>query len=256
MKNNGIWALTMMLMLGSSFASTCYQETANATSECGGLDTGTYATEIIGTGDNNGDGVVTYINYTKPTGATSSSIWSTLGASETTDIVNNSIPISCWNYDSSTLMLRITGLKENMASNPVAIECYNGTWYQISRSTTMPSVGAGVSNTVAYDADWATCVQYYAFGSYSVSSSVEGARMCEEGMYWDIGSTSPTSNATTGVNLTIQNSNPSVVWMGNVSTRDPTTCTDTAIESIQMNISDADGYADISPEKSNMQLYI
>lgn len=67
-----------IVILASLFSSLgfsgefCYQETANVSSECGGLDTGSYG---FGFSDLTYNYQSFYINYTKPSEAISSSLW-------------------------------------------------------------------------------------------------------------------------------------------------------------------------------------
>ena len=96
--------------------SYCYQETANESTVCGGLDTGNYSFE--GDAENFIDGdwdtsitpgldqtTVVYINYSKPIGSKENyNNWFVKdGAGET----NLSIPNSCWNWNSSRIWLKV-----------------------------------------------------------------------------------------------------------------------------------------------------
>lgn len=101
-------------------SSPCYQESANVSTACGGLNTGSYtidqfwdvgltATNVIdgnwtsfGAGDNTGDVIIT---YTKPIGSINSgTLWEVKDAG---GIFNLSIPTGCWNYDTNTLQLKV-----------------------------------------------------------------------------------------------------------------------------------------------------
>jgi hypothetical protein len=115
----------------------CYQETANVSSECGGVSSGTYS--CSGTFDNpcsnafdgNWGSVASYaglttanisVNYTIPDHALSTSIWQT---KDFGIIVNNTIPSSCWNV--SGLLIFKTLLDYNGGAGSTTWYCYNST---------------------------------------------------------------------------------------------------------------------------------
>ena len=125
----------------------CYQESANVSTICGGLDTGNYFVNgFWGSGreaylgidenyitfalSNNGadldDSI--YINYTKPSGSSVSSIWQVLlGSVGNGDVpVNLSIPLDCWNKYNDKLSFRFTSISTDLPFNGAS--CYNGTW--------------------------------------------------------------------------------------------------------------------------------
>jgi len=124
---------------------SCYQETANISTACGGLSTGNYsinASTWSGNGSGLSDGNWSsfsfssannffLINYSKPINALNNSLWQIKSATNT---YNFSIPLSCWN-NSNTIMLRINSsfsLAYSLA------ECYNGSaWI----SQTIPNSG-------------------------------------------------------------------------------------------------------------------
>lgn len=169
----------------------CYQDTANVSTECGGLDTGTYA--LVGTWTNGantydedwatygaGTSFTTlsylYINYTKPAGANSSSYW-VVRDGATGDPWYNDLTIlsSCWNYNETKLILRVSSstYKAPTGSNWT---CYDGGWQQLRASATYPAFN-----------------------------------IMEEAMYWDITDiTAPTVNITYPTNGMNFNSNVSI----------------------------------------------
>ncbi|MFA5797010.1 MAG: LamG-like jellyroll fold domain-containing protein [Candidatus Woesearchaeota archaeon] len=146
---------TPLYMTGNG--GMCYQESANESTACGGLNTGTYANESTAgwnnlnytidgnwstTGDTGGlagDSATLYINYTKPSNSLDTSVWRVSNGNSTGGvfIVNISLPILCWNYSSTIIRLKVTS--QHGAStlfNDVKWDCYNGTDYlNLSRTT-------------------------------------------------------------------------------------------------------------------------
>ena len=133
----------------------CYQETANESTACGGLGTGTYALgelwnwtdpEQLYDGDWNTRGVapltffpdnvsILYVNYTKPNTATNNSLWT---ASTALGYYNISVA-SCYNSYDDKLVLRLTSYNRAFSSvnDYVYFHCYNGTeWIFIFNNTT------------------------------------------------------------------------------------------------------------------------
>jgi len=121
---------------GDSNSSLCYQEFANVSTSCGGLVNGSYTfggnwinVNNVTDGDwdtygeSSSGSAYLYINYTKPSGATSNSLWQ---KKDHIGISNISISSTCWDYSNSILMLRA----ESDLGNLVGWSCYNGTnWY-------------------------------------------------------------------------------------------------------------------------------
>jgi hypothetical protein len=144
----------------------CYQESANVSTSCGGLDTGAYASaelddiwvDIQYASDENwdtyiqhqyttGGGSYFWVNYTKPTGSLITSVWQVKDGAQT---INYSIPAECWD-NSNTLQFQLTATWGSYLN----YYCYNST-------------------------DWVT-----------LEVGVIGVEFYEEGMYWDIGQTYP-----------------------------------------------------------------
>lgn len=130
--------------------NTCYQETANVSTDCGGLATGKYAwtTHVIGgwqlrystmdgsfstygfmAADSSGTLYAMYINYTKPENSLNAS-WFVRDdyGSRTLEI-----PLDCWNYDATKIILRVnTTAGSTITSRRTYWNCYNGTWKILS----------------------------------------------------------------------------------------------------------------------------
>jgi hypothetical protein len=124
----------------------CYQETADASTSCGGLDTGSYGfggdswvdeTQLYdGDWDTNssvggmfGGTAYMYINYTKPSNALNSSLWQVkkdIGSSVVES--NYSIPSDC--FAQNPLQFRITSFASMTGDSWVDLDCYNGTDYR------------------------------------------------------------------------------------------------------------------------------
>ncbi|MGV8161935.1 MAG: LamG-like jellyroll fold domain-containing protein [Candidatus Nanoarchaeia archaeon] len=116
-----------------SFNGMCYQETANVSTSCGGLSTGSYNSdgdwiypEYIYDGNWTTYAFLisevvsnVYVNYTKPSGALNTSA---IKARNMYGIyVNLTIPDRCWNYDSSKLVFKLTATY----AGPVMPPCLN-----------------------------------------------------------------------------------------------------------------------------------
>ena len=132
-----------------NFTANCYQETANVSTSCGGLDTGNYlagglvenwiSLPNIYDGNWNSRGWWTgggieyiYINYSKPINSIGA-IWQVSdGQSGSSNIVNLTIPQSCFNYYPQTLVLS-AGAEDAEGSNWT---CYNGTWVVLRNTPT------------------------------------------------------------------------------------------------------------------------
>ncbi len=121
----------------------CYQETANVSTACGGLDTGNYSCQ--GTWDaiqicenafnenyndyaeGDANDAILYINYTKPSNALSSSLWK---VKDDSALVNISINSVCW--EQSPLQLRVNS---HLGDVTAYWSCFNGATWVVLRST-------------------------------------------------------------------------------------------------------------------------
>jgi hypothetical protein len=107
-------------LTNSSGTSICYQPTANVSTSCGGLDTGTYKSDIGSwtnfgnVYDGDADTYATapagsigqaYINFTKPPTATGANISYTYNATKIS--VNITVPSDCWNAFTNNMSLYI-----------------------------------------------------------------------------------------------------------------------------------------------------
>ena len=140
------------------FVQDCYQESANVSTSCGGVSSGVYsynvsewnALNVSNTFDGSfstwavvnstglHDYAYLYINYTKPSRATSLSKWlvaDETGGSEPDGILraNVTIPLDCWNYNDTTLVLRVLS-ENNVGSSETYWSCYNGTDWAVQKT--------------------------------------------------------------------------------------------------------------------------
>ena len=176
---------------------TCYQETANISTSCGGLSTGSY---FVDTASLVADGYF-YINYTKPVNI--------LGA---TWLVKHGI-IPAYNitltgacYAQSPLKLRIKSDGGVELSQP---QCYNGTsWENIglleSGTGTAAPGGTSGQQTALMDGNWITGGSHYTIGSslwirWHAPGFIDqniSSQILEEAMYWSINNITSVTNGT------------------------------------------------------------
>jgi hypothetical protein len=128
--------------------TSCYQETANVSTECGGLDIGSYAiignsslfTDILNAYDGDYDTSLQceycvpntdYVEviYQKPIKATNNSKWQVKDGSI---FSNLSIPSTCWNYNSTSLIFEVF---MSQYEEIVSYRCYDGSWQEITQNS-------------------------------------------------------------------------------------------------------------------------
>ncbi|MCP3681918.1 MAG: hypothetical protein GY861_04435 [bacterium] len=161
------WYMYDVLNQSGEYGNTaiiCYQETANVSTACGGVDKGNYSWQGSGwvspnnmnDGDwNTGSGTYAesfsnymFINYTKPTGALNSSRWKIKNEDDSDDINGNyTIPGSCWNYDATKLLFRLFKNHGDTPSSSIYLQCNNGSWNTITELY-------GSSNTFYEESMW------------------------------------------------------------------------------------------------------
>src|SRR3990167_9654336 len=161
----------------------CYQETANQSTSCGALSTGVY-------GDNTSN--VFYVNYTKPFGAQSSSLWNIrIGEGDTTPGnhgVNITLPQSCW--DRGPLL--VYKIESNISGNTglAVAYCQNLTnWVNVTAPNTLSQFGStGIESSyfLTMDGDWNTAAASSGGVWYpSPTGGFRRAAVSEEGMWWN-----------------------------------------------------------------------
>jgi len=143
---------TSFYVTGAGAGVLCYQESANVSTSCGGLSTGTYyipdnevsawlyqANLIDGdwstSGFTSGDYSTFYVNYTKPAGASSSSLWQ---VKDDEGMINLTIPQDCWDFDSTTLLFRVRA--GYLAEGACEWSCYNSTWKVLRQAGNFPII--------------------------------------------------------------------------------------------------------------------
>jgi len=184
--------------------SKCYQESANVSTSCGGLNTGSYSSY-----SNSPSGGLTYgyiyINYTKPK-YTPNATWEIKHG--ILDVYNVSIPSSCFNYYSDIINLRMVSYV--YGADPYNYyesygECYNGTWSTITNVSNLHSdIGTFYGDSYyyrnAYDSDWSSYTFPFStnFWVYDYINSINAsaARLFEEAIIWNIGIPTKSANVT------------------------------------------------------------
>jgi hypothetical protein len=182
--------VVLPIAYSGSINISCYQETANVSTACGGLSTGKYET----------GGYYTYdafpflaINYTKPiTGNIISALWQVKHGVLST--YNVTIPSSCISYNSSTVMLRF--ITKSLTTSWG--ECLNSSGWNIITSVEYNPAGGGYNTldgkSKLYDGSYSTYsagyydgISTYTFISSTTSNSA--SRVYEEAIYWIINDT-------------------------------------------------------------------
>jgi len=186
--------LFLILVLPLISAEFCYQETADITTSCGGLDTGSYS---INTGGVSGEyyGYMD-VTYTKPENALSSSLWKVKHSFyESYEVA---IPEACWNYNEFQLKLRfysgdsvIDGIHYITSYG----QCYDGGWVKITNQDYKIGASTGKGDSIyLYDGDWSTSALVYPNINPSIypwrtvwDNYVSTGSIYEEAMIWEIG---------------------------------------------------------------------
>lgn len=132
-----ILALSFLLFLPLANALVpCYQETANVSTSCGGLDTGTYYTSNVAlwtnynyaidgdknTYGNTGSTATLYINYSKPINSTNAT-WQILAG--TVNYTNITIITRCFNTSNDKISLYLNIV--NAGTDYINVFCLNNT---------------------------------------------------------------------------------------------------------------------------------
>ena len=163
----------------------CYQETANVSTDCGGLSTGVYSFENGTEPVHSAHAGWMYINYTKPLNATSNSVWQVKGGNIATTNVSLD---DCWDAYPSKVLLRAESYIGGSWSGH-AFQCYNSTnWISLSQQSSNLGGGCGTKPTnisLLYDGDWDTRVSF-CNGEWMMRSydSASIAYIYEEAMIW------------------------------------------------------------------------
>ena len=157
----------------SSIRRTCYQETANESTTCGVLNTGSYYIEPY----------YFNINYTLPAYANrTESPWQVKHGNLST--YNITIPDACWN---NKLQLRIYSNNTDEITQPY---CYNSTeWITIGTTSNVCSSGGGenyANSYELYDGSWTTFSSYKPANGDWWFGGCNGAQVYEEAMWWDV----------------------------------------------------------------------
>jgi len=184
--------VTSLVMNLSGYNHSCFQESANVSTSCGGLSTGNYSISSY----------YLYINYSKPINALNSSLW-VIKLGNDTENRSMNLPIDCWDYSSSKLLLRVFSSGGGIGSIPVNAsgECYNGTNWKIVTNTSSYIIGANCGGGFMYpetyieiyDGDYSTYSWYNDFINIWTNRlddinhyNCRFSRIYEESMIWNI----------------------------------------------------------------------
>ncbi len=176
----------MILLVSFVSAMWCYQETANVSTECGGLDTGSY------TVTNNS--YYFLINYSKPIFSSNNSLWQVKHGYNNSNyyLYNISLPPLC--FEQEPIQLGIFSRHKpgggfSFTSRPI---CYNSTdWENVGITASGSYAGGGSQGFqhLLYDGDWDTQAYFYGTApNYWLGGGAVGtsAQVFEEAMYWDL----------------------------------------------------------------------
>lgn len=172
-------------IIASNSSILCYQETANISNNCGGLNTGSYYIFKDSAPNNI---AFMYINYSKPS-ITAQAIWQIKHGD--LPVHNISIPATCINYSNLTLQLLMISDNNLHRSNA---SCFNGSWINLSSSEGISGVDgvSGIGDPNRWiDGDYATGTLVFgnAFNnvwSDSGSGIFSAQKIYEEGIFWNL----------------------------------------------------------------------
>lgn len=124
------------LTITDTIQNYCYQESANVSTTCGGLSTGSYRLNdtdwfngsynydenwsSYGISSYNSGASDFYINYSKPQNASMHSLWQVKSSYGT---FNNSIPSGCWNQEPLQFIIRSSSVPSHTY---ITTYCYDG----------------------------------------------------------------------------------------------------------------------------------
>ena len=165
-----IYLLVIMLFNTLIVSSYCYQETATASTACGGLSGGSYTTwgiwsspERVYDGDYTLYGTTTignigYLNitYLKPINSTNMSLWQNAWTNGITpNIANSTILQSCWDYNSTHILF--IGIANYSGANVYTLwGCYNGSGINILRSSSPATTNVPLEEAMYWQNDTAS----------------------------------------------------------------------------------------------------
>ncbi len=146
--------VTMTKSMTINGSETCFQETANISTECGGLDNGSYVCVLTGLGDVGGpcengfdadydtrmspgefSAIFLYVNYSKPILSSSANVSHKWVNQLTPTTYNDAIPNLCFNQ--SILQLQIVIGRDLNYDSPANMNCWNGTSWDVVRDITL-----------------------------------------------------------------------------------------------------------------------
>lgn len=205
----------------------CYQETANVSTSCGGLSTGTYecagsfqagctggydgnySTGIARTVDSEGSSYI-YENYTKTTGSINESKYNYKGYGSNSSGDYYDIPQSCWDFNNDMLSFRLESAKSGATYSNTAY-CMNSTdWEQIIQFS---AGGAQSAYRIVYEAamNW-TYSNVLVNTNFTINDNVTCRATAINGTYNDTKNTSVIIGDITSMFMTLNNINDNVSY--------------------------------------------
>ena len=192
-KQGGFNFILHTIITDTTSISDCFQETANnanigEASLCGAKSSGTYNIEV-GFADR-----ALLINYTKPDGAMSDSLWQIKhGPGGSPTLANYTFPKTCWDAYSDKLVLKAIVYKNCGACSNLDMQCWDAsTWVNIV------STGGGEDGTsqgedtigiYGYDGNYGTGIRYSPYTRNFINYASTGGTpvwFWEEGIWWKI----------------------------------------------------------------------
>lgn len=185
-------------------SSWCYQETANVSTGCGDLNTGSYFNST------QGDAGYIQVNYTVPINATNQSLIQIKYSCQATQ--NYSIPSVCWGIGNLSLKIDSYNMSIGSMYYFTNLYCWNGASWTAVGGYTGTTAGTLVSGNYignAYDGNWDTGTVYISpsSGWYNQTGTCNSGEIFEEAMYWRI-----QNNYSLTVNTMDFKSNPKI-WL-------------------------------------------
>lgn len=222
------------ILTNNTYSELCRQETANVSTSCGGLSTGSYSFTnfTFYQGQFN-------INYSKPS-LSVNAIWQVKHGKDGI-LYNITISDSCFNFNATLLQLRfIMGETSGANTNSISYgQCQNSSgWNNISNiytGTGGGGVGSGLSTNRLIDADYSVAGGFDWDGTTYHWADISGvgyndAMIYEEAIYWNV---SQIPKGSYSINFTGLTSNTNYYF--NVTACNSTYCNSTSTRNVTLD---------------------